>query len=294
MDLISAIEKRRSVRRYANKPVPERLARQVIDAAENAIPLYPTIGVRWQLVRAGNALYHALEAQSIVRGVFTAAPHYIIAASQERRGYMENLGFCMEQMILAATAQGLGTCWIGGMFREESLREFVPDLAEDERIVALTPLGYADTSARADIARRLHRWRSDDLGRRKPLSEIASQDIWMVPWLGQYKALSQVLEHTRLAPSWANTQPWHFVIDEQQAIATVDNTPQAGNVREGKPFYRLDGGIAMCHFYLSAQSAGWTGHWRVVEEAEAKMLRDRYTIPKDYDVLGVYRLTRPA
>jgi len=290
MDLASAIAKRRSVRRYADRPVPRELVQQVTAAARHAVPLCPDVGVRWYTVWDGNVLFRCLEAQAVVYGIFSSPPHYLIAVSEERPGYMENLGFCMEQMILAATDLGLGTCWIGGMFREASVHEFVPDLAADERIVALTPLGYADTSQKADLARRLQRWRTGGLGSRKPLSEIFSQDIWAVPWTSRDETLNRILERTRLAPSWANTQPWHFVIDDRQVIATVDHTPQAGNVREGKPYYRLDGGIAMCHFYLAAQAAGWSGGWRVPEAAEAKMLRDRYAIPEDYDVLGVYLL----
>jgi nitroreductase len=287
MDLASAIAKRRSVRRYSEKAVPKQLVQQTIAAGQNAARLCPEIDVRWYTVWNGSTLYRCLEDQATVYGVFTVPPHYVIAVSEERPGYMENLGFCMEQMILAATSLGLGTCWIGGMFSEASLSEFAPDLGRNERIVALTPLGYADTSPRADMARRLHRWGTDRLGKRKPLSEIVSQYIWTVPWTDQDETLNRILEQTRFAPSWANTQPWHFVLDDQQVIATVDHTPQAGNVREGKPYYRLDGGIAMCHFYLAAQAEGWTGQWRVPEEAERKMLRDRYAIPGDYDVLGV-------
>ena len=94
----------------------------------------------------------------------------------------------------------------------------------------------------------------------------------------------------RSAPSACNIQPWHLVINDQYAILTVDHTPAKGNVREGKAYYRLDGGIAMCHFYLAAQAAGWTDQWRVPEAAESKMLRDRYIIPRSHDVLGVYPL----
>jgi nitroreductase len=194
----------------------------------------------------------------------------------------------MEQLILAATAMGLGTCWIGSIFDEKRLRTLIPDLEMDERIVALTPLGYPDTSEGAEIARQLVRWGTDYLGNRKPLFEIASQYIWSVPWMGEDEAMNEILARTRLAPSWNNTQPWHFVIDDHQVIATVDHTPQQGNLHEGKPYYRLDGGIAMCHFYLAAQAVGLKGSWRIPEAAEAKMLRDRYSIPRNYDILSVY------
>jgi nitroreductase len=193
-------------------------------------------------------------------------------------------------MILGATSLGLGTCWVGALSAGERLTQFTPDLAPGERIVALTPLGYADTSQRANLARRLRRWGTDRLGERRPLTETVSQDIWSVPWSGEDEALHRILELTRVAPSWHNEQPWHFVVDETQVLITVNHTVQEGDVPRALPYCRLDGGIAMCHFALAAQSAGWTGRWRVPEAAESKMLRDRYVIPREYDVLGVYPL----
>jgi nitroreductase len=238
----------------------------------------------------GKVVTRRLGTQGGVRGAFLTVPHYILAVSQERSGYMENLGFCMERLILAATCLELGTCWIGALTIGQNLSEFAPDLAPDERIVALTPLGYADTSQRANLARRLRRWGTDRLGERRPLTETVSQDIWSVPWAGEDEALHRILELTRVAPSWSNEQPWHFVVDEQQVLITVNHTSQEGDVRAAKPYCRLDGGIAMCHFDLAAQAAGWKGRWRVPEAAESKMLRDRYVIPRTYDVLGVYPL----
>jgi len=288
MDLVSAINKRHSVRHYDEKPVPRHIVRQVVDAGKNAVPLRPEIDVRWRVAWDGSKVTQGLEGQMGTYGVFATVPHYVIAISRERSGYMENIGFCMEQLILAATHLGLGTCWIGGMFSESQMGEFVPDLAQDERIVAITPLGYPSTSTTATMAQQLLYWSDDRLGDRKPVSEIASQHIWTVPWTGDDKALDEILEQTRLAPSWDNTQPWHFVVDDRWVIATVVHTPQRGNVRENRPYYRLDGGIAMCHFYLAAQTHRWMGYWLIPEEAEIKMLRDRYAIPLAYDVLGIF------
>jgi nitroreductase len=45
----------------------------------------------------------------------------------------------MEHLILAATAEGLGSCWIGA-FSEPDVRKLL-NVPENLRIVALTPLG---------------------------------------------------------------------------------------------------------------------------------------------------------
>lgn len=294
MDLISAIERRHSIRRYERDPVPKEIVQQVIAAGQDAVPLHSEIAIRWYVVWNGGVLAQCLTGLSGVYGMFTSAPHYIIAVSEERPGFMENVGFCMEQLVLAATDMGLGTCWIGGLFTEEKLSKFVPDRSADERIIAITPLGYADRSQQARMARQLIRWGTDRHGRRKPVREMVSQDIWAVPWEAntplnqeQAQALPQVFELTRLAPSWANIQPWHFIVDDQEILALVNSTRQKGNVREGKPYYRLDGGIAMCHFYLATQAAGWTEQWHAPRNTQAQM-RARYGIPEEYVVLGTF------
>ncbi len=284
--LAAAIEKRHSVRKYQTQPLPKEIIDQVIQGGRNAVPLYANIDIRWYIVWNGSVIARRLSGLAGISGMFTTAPHYIIAVSQDRPGYMENMGFCMEQLILTATSLGLGTCWIGGIFGQEQLLDLVPDLGRDERIIALTPLGYPDNSASAKLVGRLTRWGTNLLGKRKAIAEIVSQDIWSVPWSNPDPRWNQIFEYTRRAPSWANTQPWHFVVSGSTVIAAVYNTPQKGNVREGKPYYRLDGGIAMCHFYLAAQAEGLNARWMPVQNADA--LRTRYAIPNDHDLVGVW------
>ena len=328
-NLVTAIERRRSVRHYARRRVPQDTIHQVVDMARDVQPLRPEIAIRWYIVWEGSVLAQRLSGRAGIYGIFTSAPHFILAVSQERPGYMENMGYCMEHLILGATALGLGTCWIGEMFTEGNLQDFVPDLGPDERIVALTPLGYAADALSADalsaheppaesemarLVQHLIRWSSERQGNRKPLQESVSRDTWVVPWVSGLEAkddiLDRILELVQLGPSWANTQPWHFVVDtvadELQVIATVDHTPRRGNVREGKPYYRLDGGIAMCHLQLAAQALGWhptwdagfeygpgpkeshTARWHVLQAAQQAQIRIRYGIPSRYDILGVY------
>ena len=337
-DLIAAIERRHSVRRYARRRVPQDIVHQVVAMARDVRPLRPEIACRWYVVWEGSVLAQRLSGRAGIYGIFTSAPHFILAVSQERPGYMENMGYCMEHLILGATALGLGTCWIGEDFTEASLRAFVPDLGPDERIVALTPLGYAAeetldqlagdeassaawtahepsiSSEMARLVQHLIRWSCERQGSRKPLQESVSRDTWVVPWVSGLEAkddiLDRILELVQRSPSWANTQPWHFVVDtvadELQVIATVDHRPRRGNVREGKPYYRLDGGIAMCHLHLAAQALGWhptwdtgskhdlgpekshTARWHVLRAAQRAHIRIRYGIPSRYDILGIY------
>ena len=291
MEFVSAIAQHHSIHRYRPESVAADLMHQVVGAGIESVALDPEIAVRWHIAWSGAPVTRALRGQIGISRVLNA-PHYLIALSKERPGYMENLGFRMEQLILAATQAGLGTCWLGHALNEASVRPLVPDIAADEQIVALTPLGYADGSQTGQIVEGILRWGTNGTGERKPLSEMASHYIWTVPWTGEGGDMARVLEQVQRAPSWSDTQPWHFVVDERWVIATVDHRPRREIAREGQAYYRLDGGIAMCHFYLAARAGGWQGAWMVPEEAEIKMLRDRYAIPETHDVLGIYPVQR--
>jgi len=54
--------------------------------------------------------------------------------------YPVDFGICFEHLILAATAEGLATCWIG-YFNEEQVKEIL-EIPNKYRVIGLTPLGY--------------------------------------------------------------------------------------------------------------------------------------------------------
>jgi nitroreductase len=292
IESVSAIAQYHSIHRYRPDPVAADLVQQVVAAGIESVALDPEIPIRWHIAWKGTRVTRALRGQIGVSRVLNA-PHYLIALSEERHGDMENLGFRMQQLMLAAAGVGLGTCWLGYALDEVRLRPLVPDIRAEERIVALTPLGYPDGSQTGQIVEGILRWGTNGTGEHKPLPEMASQYIWTVPWSDREGEMAHVLAHVQRAPSWSDTQPWHFVVDERWVIATVDHRPQGQVGRTGRAEYRLDGGIAMCHFYLAARALGWQGKWMVPEEAEIKMLRDRYAIPETHDVLGIYPVQRP-
>lgn len=200
---------------------------------------------------------------------------------------MVNMGFRMEQMILYATQESLGTCWIGGMFAEERIANFL-SLKRGERVVALTPVGYPDTSLLGKAARNIIEFGAMNFGRRKPLSEIALGNVWGTPLKTGDDELLEVLECTRLSPSWANTQPWRFLVCGNEVIAVADAKGRYGNIRQGKHYYRLDAGIAMSHFFLAAREMGWDGRWHATGLDTAGIAKE-HGIPDGYEVIGIYK-----
>ena len=54
--------------------------------------------------------------------------------------YGVDFGICFEHLILAATAEGLATCWIG-WFNEVKLKKILK-IPKKYKVIGLTPLGY--------------------------------------------------------------------------------------------------------------------------------------------------------
>ena len=150
MNVMEAIEKRRSIRVYENTPV----SREQLMTFLEAIHLAPSwkdmqcwqvivLSDRERILAPGELLHH----NPRQTGVFENVPYFIaVAADPAQSGdeegkpyYMTDIGICLENACLAATEMGLGTCWIG-WFDEQPIKEFL-GLPENLRLVALTPLG---------------------------------------------------------------------------------------------------------------------------------------------------------
>jgi nitroreductase len=282
---------RRSVRRYCSQKVDPDVLQRVIQLGENSVPLATEIEVQFVLALDGSTIEKKMKGIVGDYGKLIHSPHYVVALSEEKPHFLENMGFRMEQMILEASSLGLGTCWIGGLFREDDILETV-GAPKGLRVIALTPLGYPDEKFYGRMVDRMIRMMAPQRAKRKNLEEIACSDHWGSPagnLLQRDKVLWLSLEMARLAPSWANLQPWRFVIVDQGIILTIwkKETPVVSNVKDGKPYYRLDGGIAMCHFYLTWREAGRKGAWKITGFDDTR-LRKQCGIPRDVEILGFF------
>ena len=180
-----------------------------------------------------------------------------IASSPTSR---EHVGYLGEALLLEATALGLGTCWVSGMFRPDAVRKQV-HLTGDERIFAVTPLGYGerDFTAKEKIYIGMAGSR-----KRKSLSSIMEGTS---PLLWQEKAL----EAARISPSARNRQPWRFQVKPEAITIQSDTTQDSDRYPK-----RLDCGIAMLHLELGARFAGAAGRWVSLESPQIA----RYEYPE--------------
>lgn len=147
MDVYEAIRTRKSVRSYLDRAVePEKLER-ILEAGR----LAPSANNRqeWRFVVVTDADTRRRLADEGAGQRFVGEAPVVIAACAEtdrhdmRCGipcYPIDVAIAVDHMTLAATAEGLGTCWIGA-FDPEKVRRIL-GIPQDIEVVELLPLGY--------------------------------------------------------------------------------------------------------------------------------------------------------
>lgn len=147
MDFYKAIEERHSVRSYLDKPVEDEKLERILHAAQAAptavnfqafkIYVIPTEG-RKELLKK---VYH--------RDWFSEPPYVLLICTDTQKCWSRRDGkpygdvdsaIVMDHIILAATAEGLGTCWVGAFDPDATKEAF--KLPENLEPIAFTPLGY--------------------------------------------------------------------------------------------------------------------------------------------------------
>ena len=161
MEFYEVIKTRRSIRSYKKTPIPEDALKRVMEAARIA----PSGSNRqlWKFYIVESEEKKRLVAEACSGQTWIAgAPKVIVAVGWKfpysRGGYMGEMSFIMDvsiaftHLVLAARAEGLGTCWIGDFSNEEVKKAL--GLPADEYVVAVTPIGYTDKGVFSENTKR--------------------------------------------------------------------------------------------------------------------------------------------
>ena len=157
MELMEVLKKRRSIRKYKPDPIAEEKIMYVLEAAR----LAPSWGNKqcWRYIVVTD---ESLKKKITQHVWATKAPVIIVGCADPTESgnmhgqdyYMLDMGISMEHLILAATEQGLGTCWIGKYFDEKTVKKAL-NIPKRFRVVAMTPLGYPDEESAVKQRKKL-------------------------------------------------------------------------------------------------------------------------------------------
>ncbi|HOV43167.1 MAG TPA: nitroreductase family protein [Syntrophothermus lipocalidus] len=167
MEFYEVIHSRRAVRQYRPDPVPKEVLQRILDAAN-----WAPSGMnrqQWYFVVASGEKKKALGASyAKIAERYTArwddaerrkqfiefaqtyggAPVVIVALTDAagdpatRKMNLESVSAAFENLLLAACAEGLGSCWMTGPLQDEASLRQILNIPDDKEIVAVTPIGY--------------------------------------------------------------------------------------------------------------------------------------------------------
>jgi len=146
MEVLEAIKKRRSIRRFRLETIPDETLRLILEAGR----LAPSAGNRqpWRFIMVKDAERKRALAEVTDSYLFIAdAPVIIVTLGDPNaslRWFKQDPMIAIEHMVLAATALGYGSCWIGGFDEEEVKR--VLRVPERLAVIAMVPIGVPGES----------------------------------------------------------------------------------------------------------------------------------------------------
>ena len=146
MTFMELAKKRFSVRSFKDTPVEDEKIEKILEAARVAPTAKNMQPHKIFVVRDPKVLEGLNIASPCIYGaplVFAIGYDTVRAYRAEKRGYTFgelDSGIVATHMILEATEQGLGSCWVG-LFDVDKVAE-VLNLPENIKIVTLMPVGY--------------------------------------------------------------------------------------------------------------------------------------------------------
>ena len=141
MDTLVAISARRSIRRYKPERVMDDDLKKILEAGRQA----PSAGNRqpWHFIVVRDPETKRKVAEACSNQTWMALADVIVAGvglpEVSEKWYAVDTAIALQNMILAATSLGYGTCWIGA-FDEAKVKEIL-GVPENARVIALTPIG---------------------------------------------------------------------------------------------------------------------------------------------------------
>lgn len=148
MDIYKVFRERHSCREFTNQSIPmEALQRmgEAVNLAPTACNLQP-----FEIQVVFNDELRAKIAAVYFRDWLRSTPAIVVAIGDRAAAWKRiegdsildvDIGIVMEHFVLAAQAEGLGTCWVCAFNRAEM--DAVMGLTNTERtVVAISPLGY--------------------------------------------------------------------------------------------------------------------------------------------------------
>jgi nitroreductase len=169
MDVFEAIQERRSIRSYQDKPVEREKMERILEAgrlAPSAKNVEP-----WHFIAVTDAEKRKALSGGTWAKFLTQSPLVIVACGDKKASpdwYAIDVALALENMVLTAVNEGLGTCCVGS-FNEKDIKTALK-IPENFEVLIMLAVGYPGDHI--DLSSKL----LNIVQARKSLSDVASEE----------------------------------------------------------------------------------------------------------------------
>ena len=139
MDALEAIRRRRSVRKYTGDPIPREDLKKIVDAGRLAASGYNR--QPWDFIVVTDR--GVISKLRVAAGwMDNAAAVIAVVMDPSSEFWLEDGSAAVENMLIASTALGYGSCWLEGdtLPLEEELKVLL-GIPKERRLLTLVPIG---------------------------------------------------------------------------------------------------------------------------------------------------------
>ena len=168
----------------------------------------------------------------------------VLVYSEQKAGYLENVGYTLEQLDLWLASQDIGACWYGWGKTPETEMDSL-------KFVIMLAVGKCRAEDfRADYTK----------AQRKPLGEI---------WSGE--SFLEIANAVRYAPSACNSQPWRVKSfpDRLEVFRSRDIQARLAKTL-GKFYNKIDMGIFLCFVETALEHEGLSFERELIPEDDSR------------------------
>jgi len=276
MTFVNLVENRKSTREYQKKLLRLEEIKILEGFLKEINTLQKNIDVDFVFVEDGWQKEDILKGRAGYVGNPILAPQYIALLSEQKEGYLLNTAYILEQIVLKTVELNIGSCWVS---IENDANGLKNDLGIDKpgELVAMIALGYPKTHIPFTKKSGSSRIGVGDFVFKGEWGKTASHEEL------EMMGIERVLHSIRLAPSWANLQPWKLIIDNDKIILTV------GGKDVDKKHLMLDAGIMMLYMEKAFNQEGLAAEWSIyTEELDGHF--SEYNIPSEYNIIGTLHI----
>jgi nitroreductase len=143
MSLLDLILSRRSIRRYENKDIPEKVLQQILETGRQAPSAANRQPIHFVIVTDRDILKNLCD--NLINRFVKYAPVAIVGCADIKslltgKWAVVDATIAMENMVIAAWTLGIGSCWIGAC-NEKKVKELLK-IPDKWKFVALLTFGY--------------------------------------------------------------------------------------------------------------------------------------------------------